>query len=106
MSKLMANMSEMGDRSNSDNRCRNTRGSNSGRAIKSTGKALSIRVKSRSWLSFFLSFNSKIPPVIMYADLVGSTNTSMTLPVEKMVTIIPAFTYEFSSIIRVMEASY
>jgi hypothetical protein len=42
----------------------------------------------------------------MYADLVGSTNTSMTLPVEKMVTIIPEFTYEFSSIIRVMEAMY
>jgi hypothetical protein len=42
----------------------------------------------------------------MYADLVGSTNTNMTLPVEKMVTIIPAFTYEFSSIIRVMDATY
>jgi len=27
MSKLIANMMEMGDRSNSDNRCRNSRGS-------------------------------------------------------------------------------
>jgi adenylate cyclase len=39
----------------------------------------------------------------MYADLVGLTNTRMTLPVDKTVTIILAFTYEFSSIIGVME---
>jgi adenylate cyclase len=38
--------------------------------------------------------------VIMYADLVGSTNMSMTLPVDKMVAIIRAFTYEMSSIVR------
>jgi hypothetical protein len=57
----MSNMSQMGDRSNSDNRCRNTRGSNSGRSIKSTEKALSIRVKSRSYLSFFLSYKFKDP---------------------------------------------
>jgi adenylate cyclase len=50
--------------------------------------------------------NSKIPPLIIYADLVGSTNTSMTLPVDKMVPIILAFTYEFSSIIGVMKATY
>jgi adenylate cyclase len=44
--------------------------------------------------------NSKIPLVIMYADLVGSTNMTMTLPVEKMVTIIRAFTYEMTCIMR------
>jgi class 3 adenylate cyclase/sporulation protein YlmC with PRC-barrel domain len=44
--------------------------------------------------------NSKIPLVIMYADLVGSTNMTMTLPVEKMVTIIRAFTYEMTCIVR------
>src|SRR4051794_11554426 len=44
--------------------------------------------------------NSKIPLVIMYADLVGSTNMSMTLPVDKMVTIIRAFTYEMTCIVR------
>ena len=44
--------------------------------------------------------NSKIPLVIMYADLVGSTNMSMTLPAEKMVTIIRAFTYEMTCIMR------
>jgi adenylate cyclase len=44
--------------------------------------------------------NSKIPLVVMYADLVGSTNMSMTLPAEKMVTIIRAFTYEMTCIVR------
>jgi adenylate cyclase len=44
--------------------------------------------------------NSKISLVIMYADLVGSTNMSMTLPVDKMVTIIRAFTYEMTCIVR------
>ena len=41
--------------------------------------------------------NSKIPLVILYVDLVGSTNLSMTIPVDKLVTIIRAFTYEMSS---------
>lgn len=44
--------------------------------------------------------SSKIPLVIMYADLVGSTNMSMTLPVDKLVTIIRAFTHEISSVIE------
>jgi class 3 adenylate cyclase len=44
--------------------------------------------------------NSKIPLVIMYADLVGSTKMSMSLPVDKMVTIIRAFLYEMSYIVR------
>jgi adenylate cyclase len=48
----------------------------------------------------FNHVNSKISLVIMYADLVGSTNMSMTLPAEKMVTIIRAFTYEMTSIVR------
>jgi hypothetical protein len=45
--------------------------------------------------------NSKIPLVIMYVDLVGSTNMSMTLPVDKPVTTIRAFTYKISSVITV-----
>ena len=50
---------------------------------------------------FLLNYvNSKISLVIMYADLVGSTNMSMTLPVDKMVTILRAFTYEMTSIVR------
>jgi adenylate cyclase len=48
----------------------------------------------------FNHVNSKMPLVIMYADLVGSTKMSMTLPVDKMVTIIRAFTYEMTSIVR------
>jgi len=43
--------------------------------------------------------SSKIPLVILYADLAGSTNMSMTLPVDKLVTIIRAFTYEMSSVV-------
>src|SRR5918912_2165790 len=48
----------------------------------------------------FNHVNSKISLVVMYADLVGSTKMSMTLPVEKMVTIIRAFTYEMTSTVR------
>ena len=48
----------------------------------------------------FNHVNSKISLVIMYADLVGSTNMSMTIPAENMVTIIRAFTYEMTSIVR------
>ena len=36
----------------------------------------------------FNHVNSKISLVIVYADLVGSTNRSVTLPVDKIVTII------------------
>lgn len=43
--------------------------------------------------------SSKIQLVIMYADLVGSTNMSMTLPADKLTTIIRAFTYEMSQVI-------
>ena len=44
--------------------------------------------------------NSKIPLVIMYVDLVGSTKMSMTLPVEKMVTVIRGFAYEMSYLVH------
>src|ERR687893_851326 len=44
--------------------------------------------------------NSKLSLVIMYADLVGSTNMTMTLPVDKMATIIRAFTFEMSCIVQ------
>lgn len=44
--------------------------------------------------------NSKIHLVIMYADMVGSTKMSMTLPTEKVVTIIKAFSHELSSVIE------
>ena len=42
--------------------------------------------------SFLFNYvNSKLSLVIMYADLVGSTNMTMTLPVDKMVTVITSF---------------
>jgi adenylate cyclase len=44
--------------------------------------------------------STKVPLVIMYADLVGSTNMSMTLPADKLTTIIRAFTYEISQVIH------
>ena len=44
--------------------------------------------------------DTKVPLVIMYADLVGSTKMSMTLPVEKLVTVIRAFSHELSSVIE------
>ncbi|HZE77531.1 MAG TPA: adenylate/guanylate cyclase domain-containing protein [Nitrososphaeraceae archaeon] len=46
--------------------------------------------------------NSKICLVVLYADLVGSTNMSMTLPVDKFTTIIRAFSYEMSSIVHTL----
>jgi class 3 adenylate cyclase len=44
--------------------------------------------------------NSKVDLVILYADLVGSTKMSMTLPADKLVTIIKAFSHELSSVIE------
>lgn len=38
--------------------------------------------------------------VIMYADLVGSTNMSMTLSVENLVVLIRAFTHEISNVVE------
>ena len=43
--------------------------------------------------------NSKIPLIIIYADLVGSTSMSMTLPVDNLVTIIRAFTHQISHVV-------
>ena len=51
--------------------------------------------------TFLLNYiNSKIPLVIMYVDLVGSINMSMTLPIDKLVSIIRAYTYEMSCVIQ------
>jgi adenylate cyclase len=43
--------------------------------------------------------SSKIPLIIIYADLVGSTNMSMTLPVDNLVTLIRAFTHQISHVV-------
>ena len=44
--------------------------------------------------------SSKVSLVILYADLVGSTDMSMTLPPDKLVTIIRAFSHEMSSVVK------
>jgi class 3 adenylate cyclase len=40
--------------------------------------------------------NSKLRLVVLYADLVGSTRMSRTLPIDRLATIIQAFTQEMS----------
>jgi len=54
--------------------------------------------RGQDYLQNYVS--SKRSLVIMYADLVGSTKMSMTLPVDKLVTIIRAFVHETSSVIE------
>ena len=44
--------------------------------------------------------NSRISLVVMYVDLVDSTEMSRDLPIDKLVTIIRAFIHELSSIIE------
>ena len=50
---------------------------------------------------FLLNYaGSKIPLIIMYADLVGLTNLSMTLSVENLIALIRAFTHELSNVVE------
>jgi adenylate cyclase len=59
-----------------------------------------IHTSIRRGQKFLLDhISSKIPLIIIYADLVGSTSMSMTLPVDKMVTIIRAFTHQISHVV-------
>jgi adenylate cyclase len=44
--------------------------------------------------------SSKTPLVVMFVDVVGSTDMSMTLTAEKLVTIITAFSRETSSVVE------
>ncbi len=56
-----------------------------------------IHTSIRRGQKFLLNhISSKIPLIIMYADLVGSTRMSMTLPIDNLVTIIRAFTHDLS----------
>jgi adenylate cyclase len=43
--------------------------------------------------------SSKIPLIIMYADLVGSTTMSMTLSIDKLVDLIRVFVHEVSHVV-------
>jgi adenylate cyclase len=51
--------------------------------------------------NFLLKYvGSKIPIVLMYADLVGSTKMSMTLPIDSLLIMIRAFTQELSNVVE------
>jgi adenylate cyclase len=59
-----------------------------------------IHTSIRRGQKFLLNhISSKIPLIVIYADLVGSTRMSMTLPVDNLVTIIRAFTHDLSYVI-------
>ena len=59
-----------------------------------------IHTSIRRGQKFLLNhISSKIPLIIIYADLVGSTRMSMTLPIDNLVTIIRAFTHEISHVV-------
>jgi hypothetical protein len=59
-----------------------------------------IHTSIRRGQNFLLNhISSKVPLIIIYADLVGSTSMSMTLPVDKIVAIIRAFTHEISRVV-------
>ena len=56
-----------------------------------------IHTSIRRGQKFLLNhISSKIPLIIIYADLVGSTRMSMTLPIDNLITIIRAFTHDIS----------
>jgi class 3 adenylate cyclase len=56
-----------------------------------------IHTSIRRGQKFLLNHvSSKIPLIIIYADLVGSTRMSMTLPIDNLITIIRAFTHDIS----------
>ena len=59
-----------------------------------------INTSVRRGQDFLLNhIGSKIPLIIIYADLVGSTKMSMTLPIDNLVTIIRAFAHQMSHVI-------
>jgi adenylate cyclase len=59
-----------------------------------------IHTSIRRGQKFLLNHtSSKIPLIIIYADLVGSTSMSMTLPVDKLVALIRVFAHEISHVV-------
>jgi adenylate cyclase len=59
-----------------------------------------IHASIRRGQKFLLNHvSSKIPLIIIYADLVGSTTLSMTLSIDKLVDIIRVFVHEISHVV-------
>jgi adenylate cyclase len=46
--------------------------------------------------------STKIPIIIIYADLVGSTKMSMTLPIDNLVSIVRIFDYHISNVVDIL----
>ncbi|HEY6535119.1 MAG TPA: adenylate/guanylate cyclase domain-containing protein, partial [Candidatus Nitrosocosmicus sp.] len=77
-------------------------------SIKSTQKRIWSKLKAKPNFDIALKntqellkkvVNTKIYLVILYADLVSSTKLSMNLPLQRLVSIIQAFTQEMSLIV-------
>ena len=59
-----------------------------------------IHASIRRGQKFLLNHaSSKIPLIIIYADLVGSTTMSMTLSIDKLVDVIRVFAHEISHVV-------
>jgi adenylate cyclase len=59
-----------------------------------------IHASIRRGQKFLLNHvSSKIPLIIIYADLVGSTTMSMTLSIDKLVDVIRVFVHEISHVV-------
>ena len=59
-----------------------------------------IHASIRRGQKFLLDhISSKIPLIIIYADLVGSTTMSMTLSIDKLVDVIRVFAHEISHVV-------
>jgi adenylate cyclase len=59
-----------------------------------------IHASIRRGQNFLLNHvSSKIPLIIIYADLVGSTTMSMTLSIDKLVDVIRVFAHEISHVV-------
>ena len=59
-----------------------------------------IHTSVRRGQNFLLDhISTKIPIIIIYADLVGSTKMSMTLPIDNLVSIVRIFDYHISNVV-------
>ena len=59
-----------------------------------------IHTTVRHGQNFLLSHvGTKIPIIILYADLVGSTKMSITLPIDNLVSIVRIFDYHISNVV-------
>jgi adenylate cyclase len=59
-----------------------------------------IHTSMRRGQNYLLNhISTKIPIIIIYADLIGSTKMSMTLPIDNLVSIVRIFDYHISNVV-------